>query len=224
MADDDEDRKVVASEQEGNESGSEDGSENSEPVETLIAGRAKRATAGNRMAKLIEGEEDDEVALLFAEAEDEEDVEFEGEGADDGSDAQMDSDSDEDDQGPNVAGEEDLEGEKEIRRQAKAERAKKRKAQEALTTLPALRKKVKIDSTLPQTTTKSAPRPKKRSERVSWLPETKDTPVRASSRKQTIANKEVTHARLKDHETKRRKLLAQMARAERAREKTQKKK
>ena len=197
----------------GTGSDSNDSSNESEQVETLIAGRARRATAGNRMAKLIEEEEDDEVALLFAEEEGEEDVEFEGDG-DDVSDAQMDSDSDEDDHGPNAAADDDMDGEQELQRQAKAERARKRKQQEAMTTLPGLRKKVKIDPKLPTKATAPAdPRPKKKSERISWLPNLNEGPVRASSRKQTLANKEVTHARLKDHEIKRRKLAAQMAKA-----------
>ena len=197
---------------------SDNGSDGSERVETLVAGRAKRATAGNRMANLIEREEDDEVALLFAEAEGEEDVEFEAGGVDDGSDAEMDSSSDDDDRGPDAAGDDDLEGENELKRQEKAERTKKRKAQEALTNPAAIRKKVKIDPSLPVKSGAPAARPKKKSERASWLPETADAPVRASSRKQTMANKEVTHARLKDNEIKRQKLLAQMKRAERDRE------
>ncbi|KKY20872.1 hypothetical protein UCRPC4_g04033 [Phaeomoniella chlamydospora] len=223
MAGEEEQVDMEMMESDSSGSDSDNDSTSSEPVETLVSGRAKRATAGNRMANLIEREDDDEVALLFAEAEDDEDVEFEGEGADDW-DVQMESSSDEDDQGPNAAGDDDLEGEKEIQRQAKAERAKKRKAQEALTKLPAIRKKVTIDPNAQTQSGTPAPRPKKKSERVSWLPEANEAPVRASSRKQTMANKEVTHKKLKDQEVKRRQLLAQMQVAERIRAKSKPKK
>lgn len=198
------------------DSESDGGSHDSEPVETLIAGRDRRATAGNRMASLIEREDDDEVALLFAEEDEEEDVEFE-ESDEDRSDAQLDSSSDEEDQEPNTKGDEDLEGEQELQRQAKAQKAKKRKAQDEFTTVSGLRKKVKVVSA--STPVTSAPRPKKKSERVSWLPDVNEGPTRASARKQTVENKEVTHARLKDHAVKRAKTLAQMRKAEHEREK-----
>jgi vacuolar protein sorting-associated protein 72 len=202
----------------GSESGSEsnDDSDVSQPVETLIAGRDRRATAGNRMANLIEREEDDEVSLLFAQEDEEEDVEFEG-SDEDASDAQLDSSSDDEDQGPNTKGFDDLEGEKELQREDKAQKARKRKAQDAFTTVSGLRKKVKIDP--PATSLTAPPRPKKKSERVSWLPDVNDGPTRASARKQTVENKEVTHLRLKDHAVMRAKRIAQTRKAEREREK-----
>jgi len=216
MADDEMDEVPPVEGSNASNSDSTDDSDDSEPVETLIAGRDRRATAGNRMANLIEREEDDEVALLFAQEDDEEDVEFEG-SDEEGSDAQLDSSSDDEDQGPNVKGDEDQEGENELQREAKAQKVKKRKAQDAFTTVSGLRKKVKIDTAT--TTVATAPRPKKKSERVSWLPDLNDGPTRASARKQTVENKEFTHARLKDHAVKRAKTLAQMKKAEREREK-----
>jgi vacuolar protein sorting-associated protein 72 len=216
MSDEEMDEEPLVEEPNSSNSDSTDDSDESEPVETLIAGRDRRATAGNRMANLIEREDDDEVALLFAQEDDEEDVEFEG-SDEEGSDAQLDSSSDEEDQGPNVKGDEDLEGENELQREAKAQKAKKRKAQDAFTTVSGLRKKAKIDTTT--TPIATAPRPKKKSERVSWLPDVNDGPTRASARKQTVENKEFTHARLKDHAVKRAKTLAQMKKAEREREK-----
>ena len=214
MSDEDREDPLPVRERDGSTPESDVDSDGSEPVETLIAGRDRRATAGNRMANLIE-HEDDEVALLFTQDDEEEDVEFEG-SDEDASDAQLDSSSDED-QGPNAKGDDDLEGEQELQREAKAQKAKKRKAQDAFTTVSGLRKKVKIDPATP-----SAPPPtrsKKKSERVSWLPDVNDGPTRASARKQTVENKEVTHARLKDHAVKRAKILAQMQKAEREREK-----
>lgn len=201
----------------GSASDSSHESDASEPVETLIAGRDRRATAGNRMTNLIEREEDDEVSLLFAQEDEEEDVEFEG-SDEDASDAQLDSSSDDEDQGPNTRGDDDLEGEKELRKAAKAQKAKKRKAQDAFTTVSGLKKKVKIDPLITSIAV-LPPRPKKKSERVSWVPNAGDGPTRASARKQTVENKEVTHARLQDHAVKRAKQIAQTKKTAHEREK-----
>jgi vacuolar protein sorting-associated protein 72 len=43
-----------------------------------------------------------------------------------------------------------------------------------------------------------APRPRKKSERISWLPTLDDAPTRQSRRRQTVANKEQTEAKLKE--------------------------
>ncbi|CAI4217835.1 unnamed protein product [Parascedosporium putredinis] len=102
--------------------------EASESVEWLATGRAKRSTAGNRMKSMLANEEpDSDLELLFAE--DENDAGFEDMGHD--SDVHMDSSSDDEDE--QNAGE-DLEGEKELERQAREKRtaARKRKAQEAI--------------------------------------------------------------------------------------------
>ncbi|KAK2785845.1 hypothetical protein FQN52_008260 [Onygenales sp. PD_12] len=200
-------------------------------VEFLATSRARRSTAGKNMATLIDAEADDELALLFAEEEDDEEFDSaEGEpgqadeGVDEADDMQLDSSSDEEDQGPN-AQEDELEGERELERQAKAERlAKKRKEQEGLR-FTTLRKRVKIDPTAassssPRTPTiPTAPRPKKKSERISWLPTPEEGPTRSSSRRQTMQNKELTHARLKDSEEKRVRLIATMEEAARRKEK-----
>ena len=216
MSDDATNDIALLSERNGSLSESDEDSDHSEPVETLIAGRDRRTTAGNRMTKLIEQEDDDEVALLFAQEDEEDDVEFEG-SDEDASDAHLDSSSDEEDQGPNTKADDDFEGERELQREAKVQKAKKRQAQDAFTTVSGLRKKVKID---PATTSIAPlPRPKKKSERVSWVPGPNDGPTRASARKQTVENKEITHARLKDHAVKRARIVAQMQKAEREREK-----
>lgn len=182
-----------------------------EVVETLVAGRQKRSTAGRNMSSLLDAAADDDLTLLFAE--DENDDEFDEDEGPDGEfdDMRLDSSSeDEDDQGPNAV-DDDLEGEKELEKQARVDR-KKRKAQESLR-LTALRKKVKIDSPAMSSASSTAPRPKKKSERVSWLPTPEEGPVRSSSRRQTMQNKELTHARLKDSEQRRIKLIANMEKA-----------
>jgi len=191
-------------------SSSDDEAEEETPVESLVVGRAKRATAGNRLAPLLEKEGgDDDLELLFAENEEEEDVEFEEE-EEDVSDAELDSSSDEEDQGP-TKGDEDMAGEKELQKQERVERQKKRKAQEVFKRSGALRKKVKIDPSATPTT--PAPRPKKKSERVSWVPTEADAPVRVSSRKQTVQNREVVHQRLVEGEQTRLKIMSHMEEA-----------
>jgi vacuolar protein sorting-associated protein 72 len=182
------------------------------PVESLVSGRQKRSTAGNRLSNLIEQEADDELQLLFEEAED--DVEFEGDDGEDASDVQMDSSSDEDDQGP-TAGADDLDGERELERQARAERqAKKRKAKDAYFKPALLRKRVKIDQSPSTDQGTPGPRTKKKSERASWIPRVDEGPTRQSSRKATKDNKQRIHARLKEREALRERQVEVMKKAE----------
>ncbi|ODM15830.1 hypothetical protein SI65_08670 [Aspergillus cristatus] len=181
-----------------------------ERVESLIQGRAKRSTAGRHMSALLNAEADDELALLFEEVEDDNEF-YEDADPDAGEDDDvLESSSDDEDQGPN-AQDEDFEGEKELQKEAKAE--KKRKKQQETFNLQTLRKRVKIDPAAVQSQTEPAPRPKKKSERISWIPTVEDGPTRSSSRRQTMQNKEVTHARLKDSEEKRVRLIATMEEA-----------
>ena len=171
-------------------------SSDSEPVELLVSGRERRKTAGNRYDRdmvLEDAEDEDEVTLLFAADQDEVDEEFKSGGSDD---EEM-SSSDDDNQGPN-AGAGEMEGEKEIEKQAKAERTKKRKADLALTSTSGIRKKAKIDPT--QGPTAIVKKPSKKKERVTWLPDEKDGRGRASLRKQTVLHREETLARLKESE------------------------
>lgn len=201
-----------ASSDSDNESGStDDESDNDAPVETLVAGRERRATAGNRLSSLLEKEGDDELELLFAEDEEEEDVEFEGGEGEDASDVQLDSSSDDEDRGPAKA-DDDLEGERELQKQDRAERNKnKRKAADMFKKPPASRRKVKVDpAAAPDAPSTPAPRPKKKSERVSWIPTPDEGPTRSSSRKQTVQNKEDIHARMKESEKRRLKQIAIM--------------
>jgi vacuolar protein sorting-associated protein 72 len=176
------------------------------PVESLVKGRAKRSTAGLHMSALLEAAADDDLALLFEEVEDdnefadvvdpdaEEDVALES------------SEDDEDDQGPNAQN--DYEGEQQLQKDER----KKRKTQNDLR-FQTLRKRVKIDPTAVSAMA-PAPRPKKKSERISWIPTVEDGPTRQSSRRQTMVNKELTHARLKDSQEKRVRIIATMKEAE----------
>lgn len=184
-------------------------------VEWLATARSKRSTAGNRMKSMLANEgpaadEDSDLELLFAE--DEDDVGFTDKEDGDGSDVQMESSDDEDD---NDA-QDDLEGEKELERQAREKKlaARKRKAQEAI---PAkFRKKVRI-SQPPDTPTSSTappqqPRPKKKSERSSWLPTEADRPTRASARKTTQLSKEQLHQQMIEREERRKRQVEIMER------------
>ncbi|KAK2812859.1 hypothetical protein FQN49_008343, partial [Arthroderma sp. PD_2] len=125
----------------------EDGSgSESYHVEPLATSRARRSTAGRLMSTLLDAEADDELARIFAEEEDDEEFES-GDDEEEGGGAAADdmeldsSSSDEGDQGPAATGNDELEGEKELERQEKAERAKKRTAQQEGFRMPALRKK-----------------------------------------------------------------------------------
>ncbi|KAF4332916.1 vacuolar sorting-associated protein [Fusarium beomiforme] len=178
---------------------------NEDTVEWLATTRKRRSTAGNRLKSILANEEpDSDLELLFAE--DENDQGF-SDAEENGSDVQMDS-SDDEDENDN---EDDLEGEKELEKQAKERRAaqRKRKAQEAI---PAkFRKKVRIDpTTRTPAPAKPAPRPKKKSERTSWLPSAADLPTRASSRQTTRLSKEQLHQQMVEREARRIKQLAQM--------------
>ncbi|KAM0260653.1 hypothetical protein ACHAPA_010144 [Fusarium lateritium] len=180
---------------------------NGEEIKWLATTRERRSTAGNRMKSMLANEEpDSDLELLFAEDENDQgfsDAELNG------SDVQMDSSDDEDDNDNN---DDDLEGEKELEKQAKERRAaqRKRKAQEAI---PAkFRKKVRIDPTTrtPSAPSRPEPRPKKKSERTSWLPSVADLPTRASSRQTTRLSKEQLHQQMVEREARRIKQLAQM--------------
>ncbi|KAI1268667.1 YL1-domain-containing protein [Xylariaceae sp. FL1019] len=171
-------------------------------VEWLATGREKRSTAGNRMKSMIAAQDpDDDLELLFAE--DDDDAGFtDVEG--NVSDVQMDSSSDDEDGQENG---DDLEGEKELEKQARESKqaARKRKAQEAIPVK--FRKKVKIDtsrtSSMSVTPTAPKPRPKKKSERLSWLPTAADMPTRASRRETTMAGKEQLHKQMAEREVRR---------------------
>ncbi|EON68346.1 hypothetical protein W97_07604 [Coniosporium apollinis CBS 100218] len=198
-------------------------------VPSLVSGRARRANAGNRMRQLIEGarqeqevqEEDAEAKEVFAELAEDED--FGGSDAEDKDDVSLSSSSG--DEGD--AGEEDEEaGEKALVRQERVEKAAKRKARHAPFKQGGLgmRKRVKIDpmaAAETQTSTMPAPalRPRKKSERVSYLPAPGEAAaVRASSRRLAVQNKEETHNRLKEKEEHRLKTLMVMEAAAKRKE------
>ncbi|KAL0473823.1 YL1 nuclear domain-containing protein [Neurospora intermedia] len=212
-----------------------EGAQQPQQVEWLATSRAKRSTAGNRMKSMLANEEpaaeDSDLELLFAE--DDDDAGFTDEDKDDASDVQMDSSSDDEDDKEGAAAD-DLEGEKELERQAREKRnaQRKRKAQEAIPMK--FRKKVRIEqppsatgesatgSPAPSTTGTPAassvrqgpiprpPRPKKKSERTSWLPTPADMPTRASERRTTKMSKEQLHQKMIDDEIRRKKLMEKM--------------
>ena len=202
----------MSSSERSNDSSSQKESEEEDPVESLVTGRAKRVTAGNRLSSLVEKEQDDEIELLFAEHEQEEDESFD-EDEDDASDANLGSSSsdEEDREGANDGDE--MTGEKELQKQDRQE-SKKRKARDKAKMPGMARKKVKIDPTAIRSTASAPPRPKKKSERVSWVATAADAPTRISSRKQTIKNREVVHQRLVNSEKQRIKVMRQMVEAQ----------
>ena len=188
------------------------------PVESLVSGRARRVTAGNRLSNLLEREVDDELELLFAENDEEEDVEFEGDDAEVASDVQLDTSSDEEDQGTTNA-EDELEGEKELQKQNWLEVQRKRNAQKFLKRRLGIQKRIRSDQTT-QAIRASTPtsRPKKKSERVSWIPTPEEGPTRSSTRKQTVQNKKIVHLRMAENEKRRVQLIRSMEAAAKRKE------
>ncbi|KAF2270227.1 YL1-domain-containing protein [Lojkania enalia] len=191
---------------------SEAESEGDAQADLMVVSRTRRANAGNRMSTLLAqtADEEEQWGEEWEEAPNEE--EFVGEEANNQDDYNMDSSSseEEDDGGDDEA------GEKELRRVERQERNKKRKAatNPFAARLTAARKRVKLN--VPSTDSQSAPvpRPKKKSERASWIPTPEDGPTRMSSRRQTVANKETTMAKLKEKDRKRDDTLAMMKAAE----------
>ena len=197
---------IPSSDRENDSASSSEGAEEELEVESLVTGRVKRATAGNRMFSLLEREGDDELELLFAEDEEEEDVEFEDEG-DDASETQLDSSTDEEDLGPANA-DNDLDGEKELQTQDRFERQKKRKARHLFKRPDVSRKRVKIDPSAPPTT--SISRSRKKFERVTSTHADDNAPTRISSRRQTVQNRESVYQKLVHSEQTRIKVMHSM--------------
>ncbi|KAK3214366.1 hypothetical protein GRF29_28g2829372 [Pseudopithomyces chartarum] len=192
----------------GGRAASEGDSEPEQPVDLMVVSRARRPNAGNRMSTLLARQaEEEQWGDEWEEVANEE--EFVGDDANEQEDYNLDSSSseDEDDQG------DEDQGERELRKAERQERNKKRKTAAnpfAARLAAASRKRVKLDvpSTAPP------PRPKKKSERASWIPTEEDGPIRTSSRKQTMANKEHTLAKLKEKDQRRDETLAMMKAAE----------
>lgn len=172
------------------------------------------------MAALLNAESQDDLALLFAEDENDEEFLLKDTKGDAG-DVNMSSSDSEDE-----AADDELEGERELQKHAKEESRKKRKKQDPFS-LNVLRKRIRTEPNStedkPSAADASLPAPKKRPERVSFIPPAVDTPVRSSSRRLTLANKELTHARLKDNEEKRVKLVATLEKAAQRKDKSKEK-
>ncbi|KAL6705142.1 hypothetical protein ACN47E_007247 [Coniothyrium glycines] len=182
------------------------------PVDLMVTSRARRPNAGNRMSTLLaKSAEEEQWGEEWEEADNEE--EFQEGNVNEQEDYNMDSSSSEEDEGRD----DDDQGEKELRKAERQEKSKKRKAVTnpfAARVAAAARKKVKLDVPNPQSSMLAPPRPKKKSERASWIPTEEDGPVRTSSRKQTVANKETTLAKLKEKDRRRDDTLAMMKAAE----------
>ncbi|KAH0373114.1 YL1-domain-containing protein, partial [Aureobasidium melanogenum] len=157
--------------------------------ELLVHGRAKRATAGNRMHFLMQHLEDEDVRNDLLQEDETDQVDYQ---LSDAEDVAFGSSDDSDDEGQ----EEELQGEKELQKAERQEtRKKKRKANDfANMPLNPLMKRQRLAAT----NSLLAPRPRKKSERISWLPTLDDAPTRQSRRRQTVANKEQTEAKLKE--------------------------
>jgi vacuolar protein sorting-associated protein 72 len=209
-------------------------------VESLVAGRSRRQNAGNHLAKLLTQEADEEDTLFL---EDEDDVEFEVKERDflNDDDVLMGSSSDdEDDAGPPaLGGEEALDGEQELERQEKElKQARKRKADEAYMKprargkVGSVKRRVTIAEEVATATTATGTegddavdedgytaltRPRKKSERISWIPEFVAT--RASSRTLSLQNRSETMRRLEESQKRRLHTISLMEKAAAKKEK-----
>lgn len=174
------------------ETDSNNGSD-TEPVETLVSGRAKRATAGNRLSYLLQHLDDEEIKADVLADDETDQIDYSASGDEDG-DIDLDSSDDDEDQGPPKEGDEqaDLEGEKELQKQERAESKKKRKARELVKIQP-LRKKVKIVETPTTIDGETEPAPVVPRKRVESIDH---GPSRQSRRTQTVENARSTEAKL----------------------------
>jgi vacuolar protein sorting-associated protein 72 len=194
---------------------SDDESEAEAPVDLMVKTRERRANAGNRMSTLLAKSaevEEEEWGEEWEEAPNEE--EFQGDDVNEQADYNMDSSSSEEE---DDGGDDDDAGERELRKAERQEKNKRRKAATnpfAARVAAVTRKKVKIDVVHAQSPADAPPRPKKKSERASWLPTEEDGPVRASARTQTVANKEATLSKLLEKDRRRDDTLAMMKAAE----------
>lgn len=208
------------------QSSDEDGDEGeSDPEPFLAVTRERRANAGNRMARLLElaeaeqATEEEEYGEIFQETAN--DQEFE-EDDDNDEDVNMESSSEEEE----AEGEQDDDAaEKELKRQEKRENAKKQKRQSLLQqmmkkrTSAAAASASAVASGVPDAASTMIPtRPRKKSERVSWLPEEEQQATRASSRKLAIISKQATTERLKQKEKHRLRTVEIMKAAEQRKE------
>ncbi|KAK6518001.1 hypothetical protein TWF506_005166 [Arthrobotrys conoides] len=189
------------------------GEEGPQLPETLIAGRARRSTAGNRLAQLLQQEQPDDIDLLFEEDGDDDDFEGKHE-----SDVDLGSSSDEEDKPQD---QDELSGEKKLEQEERAAKRQKKlfPGQKELDKLVKRQqnlrgKRVTIqepdEATKTPTDDENTPRARKKSERISWIPTAEDLPSRQSTRRQTVANKQLIHERMKESNERRLKVIAAM--------------
>ncbi|EKG12007.1 YL1 nuclear [Macrophomina phaseolina MS6] len=154
-------------------------------------------------------------------AEDADDDDFGGDAAVAPDDIALESSGDEDED----EGEQDDEdaGEKVIRKEERQQKLlQKRKRRDPFAQAALHRKKAKTtEQSTPQSSMPPPPRPKKKSERVSWLPEATEGPVRSSSRRLTVQNKQNLTQGLEEKERHRLHVLEIMKKAEKRKEKDQ---
>ncbi|KAB2571099.1 YL1 nuclear [Lasiodiplodia theobromae] len=201
------------------------GSSSSDAEPAMVVTRSRRSNAGNWMRKLLDQEErpdEHQDAQDFYNnehwAEDADDDEFGGADAVAPEDVALESSGDEDeDEGEQ---DDDDAGEKVLRKEERQQKLLQKRKRKDPFAQAALRQK-KAKTTTPTESMPPPPRPKKKSERVSWLPEATEGPVRSSSRRLTVQNKQVLTQGLEEKERHRLHVLEVMKRAERRKEKDQ---
>lgn len=204
-------------------------SSSSDAEPAMVVARARRSNAGNWMRKLLDQEErpdEQQDAHEFYNnehwAEDADDDEFGGADALAPEDIALESSGDEDED----EGEQDDEdaGEKVLRKEERQQKLIQKRKRRDPFAQAALRQQKKAKTTAqstPQSSMLPPPRPKKKSERVSWLPEATEGPVRSSSRRLTVQNKQNLTQGLEEKERHRLHVLEIMKKAEKRKEKDQ---
>ena len=191
-------------------------------VESLVAGRVKRHTAGNRMDTLVQEEAGDEVTLLFAEDEEQVDDDFvDGENvSDDESDHSSSSSSSSESDGlATGSGMEDLSGERDLERLEKSERTRRRRQQEPWKTPRTMRPKIKGVAMNKRNDAESAvPEAGKLQQPRLQSSNPVDGPIRSSLRKYTVQNRHETNRRMQETKERRRQQAEAMEAAARRKE------
>ena len=178
-------------------------------VETLVAGRQKRRTAGNRLHHVLQEEADDEVTLLFAEDQGggEEDRDFES-NASEASDDYLDQSASSDEENPGARPDgDDYSGEREVKENEKVERAKQRQRRKPWEASRAVRAKAQKATNENDDAREVEPQLTETRRVAARPPNTNEGPIRSSSRKHTKLNTELVNQRAQRSEEQRKRHL-----------------
>jgi vacuolar protein sorting-associated protein 72 len=170
----------------------------------------------SKLLQLAEAEDTqnhEDYGEIFQEAAD--DVEFEADDGEEG-DENLNSSSDEDE---DEGAQDEDQGERELKKAERTTSNKRKRDSHNLLHTSMKRAQAKlapriVQALSPNSMADATARPRKKSERVSWLPVEEEGPKRASSRQLSVQNKRAVHERLKEKEKHRLRTVAIMKAAE----------